>query len=637
MTPTVSVIIPAYNAERFIARTIQSCLDQTVPPLEILVADDGSSDRTAEIVSSFPAPVRLLRKKNGGPASARNHAAREAKGDWLAMLDADDRWMPTKLERQLTFDVSPDIGVIHCLSACSREGVPAEVTFDHLWEQNWIVNSSVMIRRSVFESLKGFDEDPRLISVEDYNLWLRVAAAGWKIVTCQEILVEYTRGIGISSHTEKFFKACVNNVLLISEKLRIPQAKMEEKLANEYAFFGAAALFERNLPLARSAYRQAISINPSLRNLGHFAVSQLPSTILNARRGIAEKWNELTDQADPDRSHANGKEVEADFAGKGPFLLVIIDTEEEFDWRVVPSNSTSVDSMKFQERGQRIFEKFNLVPTYAVDYAIASQKDGYAPLVEYLADGRCEIGTHLHPWINPPIKEAMTARNSFPGNLPPDLEFEKLRVLTDLIGQNLEQEPILYRAGRYGLGPHTPEALKSLGYKIDCSVLPLFDLTYMEGPDFRQSRTRPYWLDADRALLELPVTVGIVGALSPFGRRLHPLISGPREESLRLPGIFARLNLINRVRLTPEGVPLREAKQLTRKLLDDDRQRVFVMSYHSPSLEPGNTPYVRSDKDLQRFLRWIEAYVEYFITELGGTPITPKQLLKEERALAGVQ
>jgi hypothetical protein len=167
-------------------------------------------------------------------------------------------------------------------------------------------------------------------------------------------------------------------------------------------------------------------------------------------------------------------------------------------------------------------------------------------------------------------------------------------------------------------------------------VLPLFDLRYMEGPDFRQSRTRPYWLDAERSLLELPVTVGIVGALSPFGRRLHPLISGPREESLRLPGIFARLNLINRVRLTPEGVPLREAKQLTRKLLEHDRQRVFVMSYHSPSLVPGNTPYVRSEKDLQRFLRWIEAYVEYFVTELGGTPITPKELLKVERAQAGL-
>lgn len=346
-------------------------------------------------------------------------------------------------------------------------------------------------------------------------------------------------------------------------------------------------------------------------------------------------WNALTDRGDLESRHGNNKEIEADFAGKGPFLLVVVDTEEAFDWLVVPSDSLNVGSMRVQQRAQRIFEKFNIIPIYAVDYAIASQKEGYAPLVDYLADGRCEIGTHLHPWINPPIKEAMTARNSFPGNLPPELEFEKLRVLTDLIGQNLERAPILYRAGRYGLGPHTPEALKKLGYKIDCSVLPLFDLTYMEGPDFRQSRTRPYWLDADRSLMELPNTVGIVGALSPFGRRLHPLISGPREESLRLPGIFARLNLINRVRLTPEGVLLREAKQLTRKLLDDDRQRVFVMSYHSPSLEPGNTPYVRSDKDLQRFLHWIESYVEYFIGELGGKPITPGELLKAERAPAG--
>src|SRR4051794_30416119 len=86
VTPTVSVIIPAYNAERTIAATLQSCLRQTVLPLEVLVIDDGSSDRTAEIVASCAGPVRLLRKLNGGPASARNYGAHQAQGTWLAML-----------------------------------------------------------------------------------------------------------------------------------------------------------------------------------------------------------------------------------------------------------------------------------------------------------------------------------------------------------------------------------------------------------------------------------------------------------------------------------------------------------------------------------------------------------------------
>jgi hypothetical protein len=202
-----------------------------------------------------------------------------------------------------------------------------------------------------------------------------------------------------------------------------------------------------------------------------------------------------------------------------------------------------------------------------------------------------------------------------------------LKSLTELIRRNLRWNPILYRAGRYGIGPHTFGFLKELGYRIDCSVLPLFDLTHMEGPDFRKCRTKPYWVDRDCSLLELPVTVGVVGALSGFGQRLHPLISSPRQESLRLPGLFARLNLINRVRLTPEGISLQEAKQLTRTLLTEANHRVFVLSYHSPSLQPGNTPYVRSAKDLERFLHWIESYMEYFVTDLGGTVTTPAALL----------
>lgn len=292
VTSTVSVIMPAYNAERFIATAIQSCLDQTVPPLEILVVDDGSADRTAEVVSSFSAPVRLLRKKNGGPASARNFAAREAKGEWLAMLDADDRWMPTKLERQLTLDTASDIGVIHCLSVCARPGAPAEVTFDDLWEHNWVGNSSVLIRRSVFEALGGYDEEPRLISIEDYNLWLRVAGAGWKIVTCPEILVEYTLGVGISSHTEKFYKACVNNLVMLGEQFHIPPSKVRQKLATQHASFGTAALYERNMRLARSAYKEAVSIDPSMKNLARLAISHLPSGLLDMRRMLAAKWRE---------------------------------------------------------------------------------------------------------------------------------------------------------------------------------------------------------------------------------------------------------------------------------------------------------------------------------------------------------
>jgi glycosyltransferase involved in cell wall biosynthesis len=100
-TPTVSVIIPVYNGERFLAEAIQSVLDQTLPPDEIIVVDDGSTDASAEIARSFGPPVRVLTQANLGPAAARNLGVENASGDLLAFLDAADLWTLEKLARQV--------------------------------------------------------------------------------------------------------------------------------------------------------------------------------------------------------------------------------------------------------------------------------------------------------------------------------------------------------------------------------------------------------------------------------------------------------------------------------------------------------------------------------------------------------
>src|ERR1700733_11278981 len=204
---TVSVIIPAYNAAAYVGRAVESALSQTHLPLEILVIDDGSTDETADIVEQLPPPVRLIPKPNGGPATARNLGARQAQGDWLALLDADDLWMPDKLRVQLEYGTNPDVGMVHCLPDHRDDAVPPQLTFEHLWNRNWIINSSVLLRRSAFDGLGGFNEARELISVEDYNLWIRVAASNWKIITCPRVLVHYTRGVGISSNSERFMRA----------------------------------------------------------------------------------------------------------------------------------------------------------------------------------------------------------------------------------------------------------------------------------------------------------------------------------------------------------------------------------------------------------------------------------------------
>ncbi len=312
----------------------------------------------------------------------------------------------------------------------------------------------------------------------------------------------------------------------------------------------------------------------------------------------------------------------------GPFLLVIVDTEEEFDWQSFSRSACNVESIRQQVHTQQIFDRYGIVPTYAVDYAVASQEGGYGPLREFLQDGRCGIGAHLHPWVNPPFEEEVCARNSYPCNLSMNLELRKLTALTEMISRNFGVRPVLYKAGRYGADAETSAALEALDYEIDCSMLPWTDLTPQNGPDFHRCSNDPYWFGEGSRLLEIPLTTGLVGGLQRVGQGLYWWLDSPQARRLRLTGAFARAGLLERIRLTPEGSSLSDAKRVSRSLLEDYGQRVFTVTYHSPSLEPGHTPYVRSDADLAGFLGWIEGYLEFFFGELGGVGSTPAEVFR---------
>lgn len=633
--PAVSVIIPAFNASKTIALTIDSVMAQTLLPLEILIVDDGSSDNTVTIAEAYPAPVKVVRKANGGPASARNLGARMAKGEWLAFLDSDDLWLPRKLERQMALAADPNIAIVHCPALDSNYHVPEYLDFDTLWRQNVIINSSVVMRRTVFEELGGFDEDRALISVEDYNMWLRTAAAGWQIRACQQRLVSYTRGIGLSSQLERFVKAQVLNVRAVGKKLNLGDDVVRERVAGVLKGAGRHALFNRDMQAARDFFRQASDAQESLGSRFGVAISHLPPAILNARRWMNNTLEDLLPRRRPliDSVFIDSEDAElARRTGDRPILIVVVDAEEEFDWATVPSPSIRVESIKSQRHAQKIYARHKLVPTFAVDYAVASQEEGYRPLREMLESGECEIGTQLHPWINPPIEEDLTVHNSFPGNLPEPLQFEKLRILTDTIQQNFRCKPILYRAGRYGAGSATALHLKKLGYQIDSSVRPFYDMRSFGGPNYSRSPTQPFWCDADRTLLEIPLTVGMLGIGAKYGRSIYPAMSSPLAKQMYLPALLSRSNFLNRTTISPEGVPLAEAKELTRLLLQDHPNGVVMLSYHSTSLEPGNTPYVRTDADLANFLRWIEEYIEFFIGQCNGAVSTPGALFAELQA-----
>jgi hypothetical protein len=230
--------------------------------------------------------------------------------------------------------------------------------------------------------------------------------------------------------------------------------------------------------------------------------------------------------------------------------------------------------------------------------------------------------------VNPPFEEVVTARNSFPGNLPRSLEADKLKMLSDCIGERFGRRPVIYKAGRYGVGKHTAEILEEQGYEIDLSVCPIMDYSDEGGPDFRRTTAWPYWFGKHRRLLELPLTIGFSGVLRRWGKGLHGVASYRGIRSLHAVGCLARLRLADRVWLSPEGYTSAEHQRLTRALLKDGL-RIFSFTFHSPSLEPGNTPYVQSKADLEEFLARFRRFFDFFFGELGGRATNPMELKRQ--------
>ncbi len=309
-----------------------------------------------------------------------------------------------------------------------------------------------------------------------------------------------------------------------------------------------------------------------------------------------------------------------------PQLMVVIDTEEEFAWgEGFLRQNTSVASMRGIHGLQAVFDEFGIVPTYVCDYPIATQPLAYEPLRSFLDDGRAVIGAHLHPWVNPPYTEELSDKNSYPGNIPAPIERDKIAALTDALEASFGQRPTIYKAGRYGIGPNTQAALEELGYDYDLSVYPYTDLRADHGPDFSRFPPQAYWFGKERKMLEIPVTNGFVGFAARRGASLTRFAMSGVGRKLRTMGILSRTGMLERLRLSPEGLDFEHHQKLTRGLLKQGL-RLFTFSFHSPSCSPGFTPYVRTKADLARFLETCRRYFDFFLRELEGAPATPASI-----------
>jgi len=238
----ISVIIPNFNYGRFIGEAIESVLVQTYQPIEIIVIDDGSTDDSVKIVESFGKKVKLIKQENGGVGKARNTGVKNSKGDFLAFLDADDRWLPQKIERQMEhFRLDPDIGLI--TTAMSEFDKNGNITSQFTEGKNgWCAKdmllmfpvvigpgSTALLKRRVIEQVGGFDENKQMYPSEDWEFCYRVAQK-FKVYVVSEVLVEY-RNHGGNGHLKvPHFE---RGMLLAFEKTFLYASPDIQKLKNQ--------------------------------------------------------------------------------------------------------------------------------------------------------------------------------------------------------------------------------------------------------------------------------------------------------------------------------------------------------------------------------------------------------------------
>ena len=692
--PAVSVIMATYNGARTIRSSIDSILSQTCRDLELIVADDGSTDGTVAILESIADPrLRILRNEtNLGVVASRNRCFSHARARYVAMLDHDDLSAPTRLARQLaylechpaTVLVGTDARVLD--GGVLRRTIHPAVTTPALiaWllqVANPLVCASVMFRAEAVARLGVFMRESYSYA-DDYEFYHRMAALGAIARLDSPLTIYRVHDSNAYKRHEQTMLANAARVLVPGYRIlfgegaeeaaslvvqHLSAGKPVEDLASlrrlctvfdtlnaaalnapgmdavtrELLHRHAAILWLRTLRaanrLGRIGLTALLACCPAGLRLGTAETARLAAERLPLGRrahGVLRRMVPPSSLKPPAAGTLFGRDYLPILPGPAdpPTLFVVVDTEAEFDWnKPFTRDLTSVSAMDDIERGQAVFDAYGLRPIYVIDHPVASQPRGYARLRAILQRDGCAIGAHLHPWTNPPFEEAVCARNSYPGNLDPALEERKLAVLMAAIRDAFGVSAQFYKAGRYGFGPATPDALVRHGIKVDLSVLPGADLRGRGGPDFRLLSPIPYCI-AGTSILSVPMTRSEVGLAPSLGGVGQAAYRTPAGALLRVPAVLARLGITETITLTPEGVTAGEQIRLLRAMLKRGT-RQFVLHFHSPSLSPGHTPYARDAAQAGVLVRRLADTCRFFFDELGGLPGTPGDLLRIADAL----
>lgn len=254
MSPLISVIIPAYNAETYIQTAVKSAVGQTYSNLEVIVIDDGSVDSTPLLVNQIAnadSRIKCYSIKNSGRAAARNYGISKATGSWLAFLDADDFWAAEKLSKQLSCWKADDaVGLVYSERTWvdaegkplsdqpERYKLPAGNIFDNLIDGNYICTSTVLIKKELVDAVGGFDESKNFKNCQDYDLWIRVAPITFAAVITEPLC--YYRLHDNNAHKNMLsryigLRSCMNRLEQVSKEQQSYSDDVHNRLSTRTA------------------------------------------------------------------------------------------------------------------------------------------------------------------------------------------------------------------------------------------------------------------------------------------------------------------------------------------------------------------------------------------------------------------
>ena len=291
-------------------------------------------------------------------------------------------------------------------------------------------------------------------------------------------------------------------------------------------------------------------------------------------------------------------------------VLLGVDTEADDQWSAAGRDKLALRNIAELPRLQKLCDQYGVRPTYLVTYEVAKDPESRSVLRGLAREGRCEIGSHHHPWTTPPPSDG----HLFPLNLNLEQFRSQLRALTEAVGEVTGESPVSYRSGRNGFAGSHVEALESEAYTVDSSVDPFFNERTKGGPSFAGARLEPYFVsgeDPRRAgasrLLEIPVT-------SALNRRLPHRLEAAYADftpAYTFRRVLRLLRIVRPIWLRPSYSKTEDMLWLADHLLKA-KMPVANIIFHSSELIPGGSPYNSTEEDVETFYENLSTLLRFF-------------------------